>query len=42
MKGLEPSRLAALPPEDSVSTGFTTCAFLGRKDMGKLKKIMFI
>ncbi len=26
MRGFEPPHLTALPPEDSVSTNFTTCA----------------
>lgn len=29
MKGVEPSRPKALPPEDSVYTNFTTCAAHG-------------
>ena len=31
MAGLEPARLAPLPPQDSVSTNFTTSAFLIRE-----------
>ena len=31
MAGVEPARLAALPPQDSVSTNSTTSAFTGKR-----------